>query len=393
MVDSTTPRTRIRGSGIGASGSQGWHWLRPAPPPSLVPRAPAHARSWNQPSTCCSPRSLTPSDKPAIRFPERTLSYRSLRDAAAAVAARVEGAERVAVWATPAPETCVGVIGALLAGVPAVPINPKSGARELAHIVSDSAPELVLTRAWRRPARGRGDAAAGRRRPRRPRELPLARARRRGAGARRLHVGHHRPAQGRGAAPAGHRLEPRRARVGVGVDGGRRGRARAAAVPRPWARSSGSSGPSVAAARRGTSALLVGRGRGGLRGRRDRALRRADDVPPARPGRAEDDGRVADALGRARLLVSGSAALPGRRARAHRAPDRAAGRGALRDDRDAHEHVDPGLRRAPAGLRGPAVGGRRAAPRRRRRPRRWRRATTRPSARSRCAGPTSSSST
>src|SRR6478609_3655446 len=86
-----------------------------------------------------------PSDKPAIRFPERTLSYRSLRDAAAAVAARVEGAERVAVWASPAPETCVGVIGALLAGVPAVPINPKSGQRELAHIVSDSAPELVLS--------------------------------------------------------------------------------------------------------------------------------------------------------------------------------------------------------------------------------------------------------
>ena len=86
-----------------------------------------------------------PRDKPAIRFPERTLSYRALRDAAAAVAARVEGAERVAVWASPAPETCVGVIGALLAGVPAVPINPKSGQRELAHIVSDSAPELVLS--------------------------------------------------------------------------------------------------------------------------------------------------------------------------------------------------------------------------------------------------------
>ena len=86
-----------------------------------------------------------PSDKPAIRFPERTLSYRALRDASAAVAARVEGAERVAVWASPAPETCVGVIGALLAGVPAVPINPKSGERELAHIVSDSAPELVLS--------------------------------------------------------------------------------------------------------------------------------------------------------------------------------------------------------------------------------------------------------
>ena len=86
-----------------------------------------------------------PSDKPAIRFPERTLTYGELRDASAAAAARVEGAERVAVWALPAPETCVAVIGALLAGVPIVPINPKSGERELAHIVSDSSPDLILS--------------------------------------------------------------------------------------------------------------------------------------------------------------------------------------------------------------------------------------------------------
>ena len=86
-----------------------------------------------------------PSDKPAIRFPERTLTYRELRDVATAVAVRVAGATRVAVWASPEAETCVGVIGALLAGVPAVPINPKAGERELAHIVSDSAPELMLS--------------------------------------------------------------------------------------------------------------------------------------------------------------------------------------------------------------------------------------------------------
>jgi malonyl-CoA/methylmalonyl-CoA synthetase len=86
-----------------------------------------------------------PSDKQAIRFPERTLTYRELRDAAAAVAARAEGAGRVAVWAQPVPETCVGVIGALVAGVPVVPINPRAGERELAHIVSDSSPGLLLT--------------------------------------------------------------------------------------------------------------------------------------------------------------------------------------------------------------------------------------------------------
>ena len=86
-----------------------------------------------------------PSDKPAVRFPERTLTYRELRDASAAVAARVEGAERVAVWARPVPETCVGVIGALMAGVPVVPITPTAGERELDHIVSDSSPGLLLS--------------------------------------------------------------------------------------------------------------------------------------------------------------------------------------------------------------------------------------------------------
>src|ERR687883_291833 len=86
-----------------------------------------------------------PSDKPAIRFPERTLTYRELRDAATAVAARVAGAERVAVWALPVPETCVGVVGALMAGVPVVPITPSAGERELAHIVSDSSPALLLS--------------------------------------------------------------------------------------------------------------------------------------------------------------------------------------------------------------------------------------------------------
>lgn len=36
------------------------------------------------------------------------------------------------------------MVAALLAGVPAVPLNPKSGESELGHIVSDSAPTLVL---------------------------------------------------------------------------------------------------------------------------------------------------------------------------------------------------------------------------------------------------------
>ncbi|MGW1594138.1 acyl-CoA synthetase [Streptomyces sp. NPDC002343] len=82
--------------------------------------------------------------KAALRFGPRTLTYRSLAGAAGALAARIERAGRVAVWATPELETAVAVTGALLAGVAAVPLNPKSGEKELAHILADSAPSLVL---------------------------------------------------------------------------------------------------------------------------------------------------------------------------------------------------------------------------------------------------------
>ncbi|MDI6516095.1 acyl-CoA synthetase [Streptomyces coelicoflavus] len=85
-----------------------------------------------------------PGDRPALRFGERSLTYAELAAAAGATAGRIGGAGRVAVWATPAMETAVAVVGALLAGVAAVPLNPKSGDKELAHILSDSAPSLVL---------------------------------------------------------------------------------------------------------------------------------------------------------------------------------------------------------------------------------------------------------
>ncbi|GAA2287654.1 acyl-CoA synthetase [Streptomyces ruber] len=89
--------------------------------------------------------SPTAADRPALRFGERSLTYAELAAAAGATAGRLRGADRVAVWATPTLETAVGVVAALLAGVPAVPLNPKSGDSELGHIVKDSAPQLVLT--------------------------------------------------------------------------------------------------------------------------------------------------------------------------------------------------------------------------------------------------------
>ncbi|CAM5567410.1 acyl-CoA synthetase [Streptomyces atroolivaceus] len=80
----------------------------------------------------------------AVRFGEHVLTYAQLADASASLGARIAGAGRVAVWATSTPETVVAVVAALRAGVPAVPLNPKTGEKELAHIVADSAPSVVL---------------------------------------------------------------------------------------------------------------------------------------------------------------------------------------------------------------------------------------------------------
>lgn len=89
------------------------------------------------------PRLAEPDAREAARFGDTSLSYRELADAARALADDLKSGP-VAVWATPGAETAVAVVAALLAGVAAVPVNPKIGERELAHIVADSAPELVL---------------------------------------------------------------------------------------------------------------------------------------------------------------------------------------------------------------------------------------------------------
>ncbi|MFH9690819.1 acyl-CoA synthetase [Streptomyces sp. NPDC017413] len=80
----------------------------------------------------------------AVRFGDLSLSYGRLAGAADALAARIADAGRVAVWATSTPETVIAVVAALRAGVPAVPLNPRTGERELAHILADSAPTAVL---------------------------------------------------------------------------------------------------------------------------------------------------------------------------------------------------------------------------------------------------------
>src|SRR4051812_39267155 len=82
--------------------------------------------------------------EPAVSVGGRGLSYGELREAAAAVAQRFEGAERVAVWAESTLETCVAAVAALVAGTPLVPVNPKLGRGELEHVLGDSAPDVVI---------------------------------------------------------------------------------------------------------------------------------------------------------------------------------------------------------------------------------------------------------
>ncbi len=72
------------------------------------------------------------------------MSYEELAIAVSGVAASLSDAGRVAVFAESRLETVVAVLGALVAGVVVVPINPKAGTRELEHIVCDSEPAVVL---------------------------------------------------------------------------------------------------------------------------------------------------------------------------------------------------------------------------------------------------------
>ncbi|HET8538860.1 MAG TPA: AMP-binding protein [Anaeromyxobacter sp.] len=87
--------------------------------------------------------------RPALRLGVASLSYADLDRAARAHAARlradgVRPGDRVAVWATPDVATVAAVIGNAYLGAPTVPLNPAIGAGELAHVLRDAAPRLVL---------------------------------------------------------------------------------------------------------------------------------------------------------------------------------------------------------------------------------------------------------
>ncbi len=81
---------------------------------------------------------------PAVSVAGRSLELGQLAVAARAVATRVGGLPAVAVQATASLETVVGVVGALMAGVPVVPVPPDAGLLEREHILRDSGAPALL---------------------------------------------------------------------------------------------------------------------------------------------------------------------------------------------------------------------------------------------------------
>ena len=304
-----------------------------------------------------------PGDGLALAFADRSLSYRELSRAAHRVAAELEGAHRVAVLAEPRIETAVAVIGALLAGVPAVPINPKSGRSELDHIAGDADPDALAIA----PGAEVPDALDGRRVVVVELDAPAT-----GDGVSPARVpSDEDPAlivytsgttgrpKGARHAPPRDRHQPRRAGRGLGLDRARRRRPRL-----PLFHVHGLVIGILGPLRRGGGALHLGRfsiagravGRCAEADAGDDAVRGPDDVPPAGRG-GEADPVLARALAGARLLgfrIGGAAC---RRARAAHAADRRDGARALRHDRDADEHRHPVGGRAAPGTVGPPLPG------------------------------------
>jgi len=87
---------------------------------------------------------FAPDDVP-ISIAGRIRGSGALHTAAARLATRLGGATAVAIEATPSLETVVGVLAGLHAGVAVVPVPPDSGPLERQHILADSGAEIVLT--------------------------------------------------------------------------------------------------------------------------------------------------------------------------------------------------------------------------------------------------------
>lgn len=80
----------------------------------------------------------------AVRIDGTALSRSDLVGAATSVAERVAGASRVAVLARPTAKTVLAIVGCLIAGVPVVPVPADVGAAERRHMITDSGAQAWL---------------------------------------------------------------------------------------------------------------------------------------------------------------------------------------------------------------------------------------------------------
>ncbi len=91
----------------------------------------------------------TPTDRLALRVGDRTLTQRELAVACARhvemLAARgIVAGDRVGVWTQSALETLVALVAQAAAGYISVPVDPKLGDGELAHVLGDAAPRVCV---------------------------------------------------------------------------------------------------------------------------------------------------------------------------------------------------------------------------------------------------------
>jgi malonyl-CoA/methylmalonyl-CoA synthetase len=84
-----------------------------------------------------------PPARPALIAASAELDYPDLAASARRLAAAIEPGSRLALWAEPTIATCVGLVAALEAGATLVPIDPRTGAAEIEHVLADCKPALV----------------------------------------------------------------------------------------------------------------------------------------------------------------------------------------------------------------------------------------------------------
>jgi fatty acid CoA ligase FadD36 len=80
----------------------------------------------------------------AVRVGDEVMSTAELLDAATALGQRLSGAHALALHADPSMRTVVAVVAGLLAGVPVVPVPPDAGTTERDHILRDSGADIGI---------------------------------------------------------------------------------------------------------------------------------------------------------------------------------------------------------------------------------------------------------